>query len=248
MPLYFLIKAINGLIQSPCWAINLVIMSNWFPRTGRGILLGLWGCNTSVGDIIGAQVFKFSSKDDNLHSPFFIIAAIVATMGILSFLLIVEAPEDVDIIFDDEGKPSEEHIILRKRRKKIGFWRSFTIPGIVEFAVCMFFGKMVLKAMFYWIITYLEEEMHYSKEAAIDIFSWFEIGSLVGNVLLGLTSDLLPVRSPLFLFATLFSAALVACLGFHKPIDEGGSRPWLTANLSVLGSMLIGKAILIAAI
>lgn len=78
----------------------------------------------------------------------------------------------------------------------------------------MFFGKLVIKAIFYWVITYLEEAMHYDEATAIDIFSWFETGSFFGNILLGLTSDLLPVRSPLFMFATISSAALVACLAW----------------------------------
>lgn len=82
-------------------------MANWFPRVGRGILLGIWGCNTSVGDIVGAQVFKFTSGEDDLHSPFFVIAGIVFAMAILSLILIVEQPEDVGILFDEEGKNTD---------------------------------------------------------------------------------------------------------------------------------------------
>lgn len=61
IPVYYMLKTFNGTLQSPGWAINLVIMSKWFPRTGRGLLMGIWACNTSVGDTIGVQLYKVIS-------------------------------------------------------------------------------------------------------------------------------------------------------------------------------------------
>jgi sugar phosphate permease len=65
--------------------------------------------------------------------------------------------------------------------------------------------------------------MGYDSDTAIDIFSWYETGGLVGNILLGLMSDLLPIRSPVYLFATIASAILVVVLGQQHPKDSGGS-------------------------
>lgn len=50
---FFLIKIIDGIIQSVGWATNLAVLSNWFPKKGRGLLIGLWASNANVGDIIG---------------------------------------------------------------------------------------------------------------------------------------------------------------------------------------------------
>ena len=36
-------------------------MSNWFPKRGRGLLIGRWASNSNVADIIGAQIYKTSS-------------------------------------------------------------------------------------------------------------------------------------------------------------------------------------------
>ena len=102
LPAYYAVKAANGFLQSPCWAINLVLMSNWFPRTGRGILLGIWGCNTSIGNIIGAQAFKYFGSVDDLATPFYAVAVIVGAAGFLSLILLVEQPEDVNMTVEKD--------------------------------------------------------------------------------------------------------------------------------------------------
>ena len=72
----------------------MVLMSNWFPRTGRGFLLGVWACNTSTGDIIGAQIYKYAShgNKENWNIAFFIIGGLVFLFGVLSLLFLVEKP------------------------------------------------------------------------------------------------------------------------------------------------------------
>jgi len=52
--LYFVLRMIDGTLQSVGWAVNLAVMSNWFPKRGRGLLIGCWASNANVGDIIGA--------------------------------------------------------------------------------------------------------------------------------------------------------------------------------------------------
>lgn len=50
---FFMVKGLDGTFQSFAWAVNFAILCNWFPRKGRGLLIGLWATNPSVGDIIG---------------------------------------------------------------------------------------------------------------------------------------------------------------------------------------------------
>ena len=79
----------------------MVLMSNWFPRTGRGFLLGVWACNTSTGDIIGAQIYKWTtSNKEDWNIAFFIIGGLVFLFGLLSLLFLVEKPADIGINID----------------------------------------------------------------------------------------------------------------------------------------------------
>lgn len=63
MFMYYAIKIINGTLQSPGWAINLVVLSSWFPRTGRGALIGVWACNANFGDLVGTKIYKIMTVD-----------------------------------------------------------------------------------------------------------------------------------------------------------------------------------------
>ena len=102
LPAYFALKIINGALQSPGWAINMVLMSNWFPRTGRGFLLGVWACNTSTGDIIGTQIYKLAATNkENWNYALFIIGALVFLFGVLSLLFLVEKPADLGFDFEE---------------------------------------------------------------------------------------------------------------------------------------------------
>ena len=102
--LYYIVKVCNGLLQSPGWAINLVIISAWFPRTGRGLLIGCWASNANMGDLLGTQVYKAVTGDqkvpENWGMAFFIVAAIVLLMGIINFFFLVETPAEVGLRVD----------------------------------------------------------------------------------------------------------------------------------------------------
>lgn len=50
--------------------------------------------------------------------------------------------------------------------------------------------------MYYWIPSYLQQVLHYTKKDAADIMSLGSIGGIVGSILMGTISDLLIVRSP----------------------------------------------------
>mmetsp|Transcript_26887 Transcript_26887/g.40981 ORF Transcript_26887/g.40981 Transcript_26887/m.40981 type:complete len:143 (-) Transcript_26887:747-1175(-) len=103
--MYFVLKIINGALQAPGWAINLVIITNWFPRTGRGLLIGIFATNTSLGDIIGTQVYKHFSADaeTSWSVSFFILGGLVIFMGLLNLVVLVQYPRDVKINIEEKG-------------------------------------------------------------------------------------------------------------------------------------------------
>lgn len=93
IPLYYAIKVINGALQSPGWAINLVVLSHWFPRTGRGLLIGCWACNATFGDLVGTQIYKYVAADgENYYKVFYIVSAMVMSVGLINLFFLVEYP------------------------------------------------------------------------------------------------------------------------------------------------------------
>lgn len=59
-----MVKAVNGAVQSFAWAVNFGILCNWFPRKGRGVLIGIWATNPSLGDILGQQLYLAFTRDN----------------------------------------------------------------------------------------------------------------------------------------------------------------------------------------
>ncbi|PIO34438.1 hypothetical protein AB205_0194190, partial [Aquarana catesbeiana] len=51
---YCSIWVINGLLQSTGWPCVVAVMGNWFGKSGRGLVFGLWSACASVGNILGA--------------------------------------------------------------------------------------------------------------------------------------------------------------------------------------------------
>jgi sugar phosphate permease len=73
-------------------------MSNWFPKRGRGLLIGCWASNANVGDIIGAQIYKAVTNDkvpsDQIMwgNGIIIVGGLVILVGIVNLLFLIEFP------------------------------------------------------------------------------------------------------------------------------------------------------------
>jgi sugar phosphate permease len=121
--LFFVIRIIDGTIQSVGWAVNLAVMSNWFPKRGRGLLIGCWASNANTGDIIGAQIYRaatdISQKNVMWGNGIMIVGGLVIFMGIVNMLFLIEFPEEKGISIDENShilefkgntvKPSQIH-------------------------------------------------------------------------------------------------------------------------------------------
>ena len=55
--IYAFLEIIEGVAQSMGFPVNLAIICNWFPKKGRGLIVGIWASCQPVGDIIGIQLF-----------------------------------------------------------------------------------------------------------------------------------------------------------------------------------------------
>lgn len=112
--LYCIIELLNGTVQSMGWAVNLVVLSNWFPRTGRGLLIGCWASNATFGDLVGTQIFKHittSKADKNWGYGFFAAGAIVFAIGVLNYFVLIEKPADVGLEVEEGGNLNASSII-----------------------------------------------------------------------------------------------------------------------------------------
>lgn len=56
-------KGIAGIFQTTGWPGVVTVMSNWFGKSKKGLIFGLWNSHTSLGNILGkfhVQYMNFS--------------------------------------------------------------------------------------------------------------------------------------------------------------------------------------------
>ena len=100
--------------------------------------------------------------------------------------------------------------------RKIPYLEMFKIRGVFAFALAFFFIKDVLFGIYYWYPTFLQSQIHFSKDDALDIFSLFSTGTFIGCVCFGLISDLFSMRSPAMLAGLLATTILMFILAFDS--------------------------------
>ncbi len=53
---YVMVSVLAGLFQSTGWPSVVSIVANWSGKGKRGLIMGIWNANTSVGNILGTVV------------------------------------------------------------------------------------------------------------------------------------------------------------------------------------------------
>uniref|UniRef100_A0A8C0P4F3 Major facilitator superfamily (MFS) profile domain-containing protein n=1 Tax=Canis lupus familiaris TaxID=9615 RepID=A0A8C0P4F3_CANLF len=91
---YVVTQIINGLVQTTGWPSVVTCLSNWFGKGRRGLIMGVWNSHTSVGNILGSLIAGYWVSTC-WGLSFIVPGAIVAAMGIVCFLFLIEHPKDI---------------------------------------------------------------------------------------------------------------------------------------------------------
>ncbi|XP_051053048.1 glucose-6-phosphate exchanger SLC37A2 isoform X3 [Phodopus roborovskii] len=211
---FVLIQICNGLVQTTGWPSVVTCVGNWFGKGKRGFIMGIWNSHTSVGNILGSLIAGVW-VNQQWGLSFIVPGIITAVMGIVTFLFLIEYPEDVDCT------PPQHHSDLEKERDNpedpvndpysrrdsnvdivassskeqgsepaaISFLGALKIPGVIEFSLCLLFAKLVSYTFLYWLPLYIFNVAHFSAKEAGDLSTLFDVGGIIGGIMAGLISD-----------------------------------------------------------
>nr|CAI5817052.1 unnamed protein product [Callosobruchus analis] len=71
-------------------------MGNWFGKSKRGLIFGMWNSHTSIGNILGSLISaQYVEKDWALS--FMIPGLYIGVVGFVIFLFLVTNPSDVGL-------------------------------------------------------------------------------------------------------------------------------------------------------
>ncbi|NXO02765.1 G6PT2 protein, partial [Rhinopomastus cyanomelas] len=91
---YIMAQIANGLVQTTGWPSVVTCIGNWFGKGRRGLIMGVWNSHTSVGNILGSLIAAYWVSTC-WGLSFVIPGVIIAVMGIVCFLFLIEHPKDV---------------------------------------------------------------------------------------------------------------------------------------------------------
>uniref|UniRef100_A0A671QSL8 Sugar phosphate exchanger 3 n=1 Tax=Sinocyclocheilus anshuiensis TaxID=1608454 RepID=A0A671QSL8_9TELE len=267
---YCILWVINGLLQSTVWPCVVAIMGNWFGKSGRGFVFGLWSACASVGNILGA--FLASSVLKYGYEYAFLVTSVVQFAGgVVVFFGLLTSPKEIGLsdysetglrpvtrdtdsqrplISDDEDELCDEYSIQQRdeepepQPKAIGFLQAFCLPGVIPYSLAYACLKLVNYSFFFWLPFYLSNNFGWKEVQADRLSVWYDVGGIVGGTVQGLISDLLGKRAPVLAISLLL--AMGALVGYsHSPNNQlvNGALLAITGFLIGGPSNMISSAI-----
>ncbi|TKR87280.1 hypothetical protein L596_011699 [Steinernema carpocapsae] len=228
IPFYMITYLGFGVFQACGWPNELVIMSNWFGESNRGLLMGIWSSCQSIGNIFGAMVISFTLPMGYEYS-FVANSAFIFFGGILFYFLIDPAPKESRLRREvenvEENSSDDEDDVVRQPRQPIDnhapitIWEALCLPNVAPYCLCNACLKFVNYAFFFWLPFYLSKNFGWDETEANQLSTWFDVGGIVGSIVGGLVSDRIGHRSPVvvtMLVTSLFSLLIYSGLGNDK--------------------------------
>ncbi|XP_004508955.1 putative glycerol-3-phosphate transporter 4 [Cicer arietinum] len=234
---YLTMQMIAGLFQATGWPSVVAVIGNWFGKRKRGLIMGVWNAHTSVGNITGS-LLAASVLDYGWGWSFVVLGAVIMVGGFVVYFFLVAYPEDVGFCFvngDEEAQLVKSVgvgggvVVVEGRRenngersggrgKSIGLLEACMIPGVITFAFCLFFAKLVAYTFLYWLPFYLTQTEiggnYMSVKSAGNLSTLFDVGGIFGGILAGYMSDKLSARA--ITAATFMYAAIPAMLLYRS--------------------------------
>lgn len=188
------IQVVNGLFHSTAWPGIVAAMGNWFGKGQRGLIMGIWNSHTSIGNIVGSSIAG-AFVTFNWGLSFIVPGILLGVVGVLNFLGLIPHPSNIGIPPPSESEESPKEKEAKKtpveedNASAIGFIGALKIPGVVEFALCLFFAKLVSYTFLYWLPNYIHSTANVDASSAAFLSTIFDYGGILGGILAGIVTD-----------------------------------------------------------
>ncbi|KAI4976681.1 hypothetical protein ZWY2020_050288 [Hordeum vulgare] len=245
LPFFLAAQVASGVVQSAGWPCVVAVVGNWFGHASRrGTIMGVWNSHTSVGNIAGS-VLAAAVLEFGWGWSFLVPAFVIAALGGVVLVFLVAHPGDAGLDLDAmevemSGDGGEEVELLVEDKKDvevdddgelelemgsqlpraIGFLEAWRLPGVAEYAFCLFFSKLVAYTFLYWLPFYIRNNavagQFLSHKASGILSIVFDIGGVLGGVSAGFLSDAIGARaitSALFLLLSIPALILYRTFG-----------------------------------
>lgn len=241
--------SLSGFFQSTGGSCSYSTITKWTPQRKRGSWLGLWNISHNLGGGAAAGVALFGANvlfNGHVIGMFIFPSIVALIVGLIALRYGNDSPEAYGLgkaeeLFD-EVLSQEDEETERNEMTKWQIFVEFVLKNKVIWLLCFanIFLYVVRIGIDQWSTVYAYNELKLSRDVAIQGFTLFEAGALIGTLLWGFLSDLAKGRR-----------ALVACIALTMIIVTLGvyqhaTQAWVyLTSLFFLGFMIFGPQLLI---
>ena len=254
MLLFGVLMTVQGLVQSTGWGPLARNLSQFFGTKERGLVMGLWCTNYSLGGVIATTIAGTAAEKFGWQAAFWIPALLLLVIWVLFLLFQRDKPEDVGLPAIGEAPPTEAmENALREEGEVAPVASSWTdVQAViknpmVQLLCGVYFAIKPIRYLFLlWGPLYIHERLGTGVAESALISVTFEVGGPIGALLGGWISDKLlgARRMPVCVVSLIMVALCLALFGF-LPANKfaiGGVLAVMGAFLYAADSLVTGTA------
>ena len=249
-----------GFANAACWAPAMSMISQWWPRSRRGVALGIVGTSAGGAMLVMWTLAGWVGAEWGWRAAFRYLPIISGVMGIAFYFLVRDRPADIGLpeyIEEDEVSATPE-AIDPARLRGLGPYRVLMSDAKFILA-CHVKGleNVVRYGLTTWVAIYYSEAGGLSIESTVFVTVLLPVGYLIAPPLAGFISDhfLNSQRRPLVISSCLASAGIIAAIALVPPSNEilgaillltggiaMGMSPMSTVSVDMGGRRMAGTA------
>ena len=183
--LFLLTYILNGLFQSSGWPGTVKAMGSWFTQKERGTVMGVWSTCYQAGGLVATAVATFLFVHFGWRWAFLGPAIIIALIGLLNLLLLPERSSTRAPV-PPPGDPASAGGPLPRPEPSTNILHSPVLWSLSSAYFCL---KLIRYSILFWLPYYLNTVLGYSKAQAGYQSISFEVGGIIGSIVIGFISD-----------------------------------------------------------
>ena len=231
-----------GFVNAACWAPAMSMISQWWPRSRRGVALGIVGTASGGAMLVMWALSGWVGAEFGWRTAFRYLPIISAVLGIGFFFLVRDRPADLGLpeyVEEDEVSAAPEAVDPERLRGLGPYWWLLTNSRFLLACHVKGLENVVRYGLTTWVAIYYSEVGGLSIETTVFVTVLLPVGYLIAPPLSGFISDffLRSQRRPLVISSCVASAAIIAVIALVPPSNE-----ILGAMLLLTGGLAMGMS------
>lgn len=231
-----------GFVNAACWAPAMSMISQWWPRSRRGVALGIVGTASGGAMLLMWALSGWVGAEFGWRAAFRYLPIISAILGIAFYFLVRDKPADIGLpeyIEEDQVSAAPEAIDPARLRGLGPYKWLLTNPHFLLACHVKGLENVVRYGLTTWVAIYYFEVGGLSIESTVFVTVLLPVGYLLAPPLSGFISDhfLGSQRRPLVISSCIASAAIIAVIAVVPPSNE-----ILGAVLLLTGGLAMGMS------